>query len=53
MGKEGQQWLHIQHVLRLGKHVDDFGEAEGTSLIQNCILLLVDGKAVQSTYQLL
>jgi len=53
VGKEGRRRLHVQHVLRLGKCVDDFGEVEGASLVQNCVLLLVDGKAVQSTYQLL
>jgi hypothetical protein len=42
----------VRHVLELGKYVDDFGETKGASFVQNCVLLLEDGKAVQGTYHL-
>jgi len=42
----------VSDELGLGKCVDDFEKMEGTAFVQNCILLLVDEKAVQGTYQL-
>jgi len=53
MVEEGRWRLHTWHVLGLGENVDSFGETESASFVQNCVLLLVDGKAVQGMYQFL
>ena len=55
---EESQWqLHAQHILRLGKCVDDFGEMVSASChdlpVQHHVLLLVDRKAIQRMYQFL
>ena len=40
-----QRRLCVRHILGIGKYVDYFRETEGAPFVQNCILLLVDGKA--------
>jgi len=46
--EESRQWLQAQHIIRLGKCVDDFGETASAfcydAPVQHCVLLLIDGK---------